>query len=71
MTDFEAQVLGDLRVLRSQMDNLIGAGQPGRLVHLEERVEGHERGLQRIKGFVAASGTLLTIVHLAIDYFCR
>jgi hypothetical protein len=71
MTDFEAQVLGDLRVLRNQMDALMGVGQPGRLVHLEERVDGHERGLQRIKGFVAASGTLLTVLHLAIDYFCR
>ncbi len=71
MTEFEAQVLADLRVLKSQMDHLMGVGQPGRIVHLEERVEGHERGLQRIKGFVAAGGVLLTIAHLAIDYLCR
>lgn len=71
MTEFEARVLGDLRVLKSQVDQLLGIGQPGRLVHLEERVERHERGLQRIKGFVAASGALLTVLHLVIDYFCR
>ena len=71
MTEFEAQVLADLRVLKSQMDQLMGVGQPGRIVHLEECVERHERGLQRIKGFVTAGGALLTVLHLAIDYFCR
>ncbi len=68
MTEFEAQVLADLRVLRSQMNQLLGVGERGRIVHLEERVEEHERGLQRIKGFVAAGGILLTMAHLAIDY---
>ncbi len=29
MTEFEGQVLADLRVLKSQMEQLLGVGQPG------------------------------------------
>ena len=71
MTDFEAQVLADLSVLKSQMRQLMGIGQPGRLVQLEDRVERHERSVQRLKGVAGAAGGALTIVHLAIDYFRR
>lgn len=69
MTDFEAQVLADLSVLRSQVNDLIGIGQRGRIVQLEERVEHHDRSLQRLKGIIAASSGLLTVLHIAIDYF--
>ena len=31
MTDFEGQVLSDLNVLKSQMEQVLGNGQPGRL----------------------------------------
>ena len=71
MTDFEGQVLADLSVLKSQMKQLMGIGQPGRLTQLEERVERHERSVQRIKGLVGAVGGLLTAFHVAIDYFRR
>lgn len=71
MTEFEGQVLGDLKVLKNQMDNLLGIGQPGRLIQLEERVERHERSVQRVKGFTAAVGALVTLAHLAIDYLRR
>ena len=71
MTEFEGQVLGDLRVLKSQMDQLMGIGQVGRLTQIEERVERHERGVQRLKGFTAAVGTLVTLAHLAIDFLRR
>jgi hypothetical protein len=71
MTEFEGQILADLSVLKSQMKQLMGIGQPGRLVQLEERVEQHERSVQRIKGLVGAGGALLAIFHLAIDYFRR
>ncbi|WP_260702999.1 hypothetical protein [Edaphobacter flagellatus] len=67
MTEFEGQVLGDLRVLKSQMDQLMGIGQPGRLTQIEERVERHERSVQRLKGFTGAVGALVTLAHLAID----
>ena len=44
MTEFEGQVLADLRVLKSQMDQLHGIGQPGRLHLLEQRVTENEQG---------------------------
>ena len=71
MTEFEGQILADLSVLKSQMKLLMGIGQPGRLTQLEERVERHEQSVQRLKGFAGAAGGLLTVVHLAIDYFRR
>ncbi len=71
MTEFEAQALADLSVLKNQMNTLLGIGQPGRLTQLEERVERHERSVQRVKGFVGAMSGVLTIFHLAIDYFRR
>jgi hypothetical protein len=71
MTEFEGQVLADLSVLKNQVNQLLGIGQPGRLTQLEERVERHERSVQRIKGLVGAVGGLLTAFHLAIDYFRR
>lgn len=69
MTEFEAKVLNDLGVLKSQMEQLMGIGQPGRLHHMEERVSRNEAGVQRMKGMMAAFGTGLTMVHLAISYF--
>jgi hypothetical protein len=71
MTDFEAEVLADLSVLKNQMNTLLGIGQPGRLTQLEERVERHERSVQRVKGFVGAMSGVLTLFHVAIDYFRR
>jgi hypothetical protein len=71
MTEFEGQVLADLSVLKNQMNQLFGVGQPGRLTQLEERVERHERSVQRMKGLVGAAGGVMTVFHLAIDYFRR
>ena len=69
MTDFEGQVLADLSVLKCQMKELMGIGQPGRLVQLEGRMNEHEKTVQRLKGIAGAFGALLTIAHLAIDLF--
>jgi hypothetical protein len=71
MTEFEGQILADLSVLKSQMKQLMGIGQPGRLTQLEDRVERHERAVQRMKGMLGAMGGLLTVFHLAIDYLWR
>lgn len=68
MTEFEGQVLADLCVLKSQMEQLLGIGQPGRLAQLEEKVELHGRSVQRMKGLAAAFGGALTLFHLALDY---
>lgn len=69
MTDFESQVLQELSVLKAQMQQLMGIGQPGRLNQLEARVETHERSVQQLKGLGAAFGGLLTMVHVAIAYW--
>ena len=69
MTDFEGQVLSDLSVLKSQMKELMGIGQPGRLAQLEGRMHEHEKIVQRLKGMAAAFGALLTIAHVAVDFF--
>jgi hypothetical protein len=52
-----------------QMRQLMGIGQPGRLQQLEERVESHERSVQRLKGVAGALGAGVTFVQLAIAYF--
>lgn len=71
MTEFEAQVLADLSVLKSQMQDVLGIGQPGRLTTLEARMHDHERTLQRFKGFAGAFGTLLTVAHLSLEMMIR
>ncbi|QHN01954.1 hypothetical protein FTO74_00090 [Granulicella sp. WH15] len=68
MTDFEGQVLADLHVLKNQMDQLMGVGQPGRLHHIEARVAATEQGVQRVKGGVGVFGMVLTLLHLAVTY---
>jgi hypothetical protein len=67
MTDFEAQVLADLSVLKSQMRDVVGNGQPGRIARLENRVFDHEKSVQRLKGMAGALGAFLTVAHFAID----
>jgi hypothetical protein len=68
MNDYEQQVLQDLSVLKSQMQQLMGIGQPGRLHQLEMRVESHERSVQRLKGLAGAFGGLLALIQTAIAY---
>lgn len=68
MTDFEKRVLEDLSALKTQMHHLLGIGQPGRLHQLEQRVESHERSVQKLKGLSGAYGGLLTAVHMLIAY---
>ena len=68
MTDFEAQVLSDLSALKTQVHALIGVGQPGRLTHLEERVERHERTVQRMKGVGGLMSVALTVFHVGLDF---
>jgi hypothetical protein len=69
MTDFEAQVLADLSVLKNQIGQVLGNGQPGRLTQLEGRMADHEKVVQRMKGMAGAFGGMLTFVHVAIDFF--
>ncbi len=68
MTDFEAQVLADLNVLKSQMQQVMGIGQPGRLNQLESRVSFTEESVQKVKGIVAGFGMVLTLIQFAISF---
>ena len=55
-------------MLKSQMEQVMGIGQPGRLHKLEERVDRHEMSVQRLKGLGGAFGGVLTAVHMLIAY---
>ena len=68
MTDFESQVLSDLAELKAHMRWLIGNGKKGCIQQLAERVDRHERFVQRAGGLGATLAVLLTLLHLAIDY---
>ena len=50
---------------------LEGVGQPGRLHLLEERVDKHERAVQRMKGVGGGFGVLFTLIHVAMDLMKR
>ena len=71
MNEFEAQVLSDLCVLKTQMTGLVGDGNSGRMGELERKLEGHERNLQRAKGFMAAMSVLMAMIEVAVEAFRR
>lgn len=68
MNEFEARVMSDLSVLKSQMSSLLGEAQPGRLAGLEARVEKHEVIWQRAKGFAAAVSVLFAVLNVALRW---
>jgi hypothetical protein len=71
MNEFEAQVLSDLSVLKTQMTSLTGDGNGGRVVELERRMDRHEQNWQRAKGFVAAVSALFAVVEVALETWHR
>jgi hypothetical protein len=71
MNEFEAQVLSDLSVLKSQMSGLVGDGNGGRLAELERRMERHERNWQRAKGVAAAGSVVLALIEVAVQAWLR
>jgi hypothetical protein len=71
MNEFEAQVLSDLSVLKTQMTGLVGDGNTGRVSELERRIERHEQNLQRAKGFMAAISVLFAVLEVAMETFRR
>jgi len=70
MNEFEAKVLSDLSVLKTQMNGLMGDGNGGRLAELERRMERHEQNWQRAKGFLAAS-VVFAVLEVAVDAWFR
>jgi hypothetical protein len=71
MNEFEAQVLSDLSVLKTQMTNLTGDGNGGRIAELEHRLERHEQNWQRAKGFLAAASVVFAVIEVAVDAWHR
>lgn len=71
MTEFEAQVLADLSVLKSQMNTLFGDGNSGRIATIENRVDQHERSFQRAKGFAVAIGAIFTLIQCVVELLRR
>ncbi len=71
MNEFEAQVLSDLSVLKTQMTALMGDGNGGRIVELERRMERHEQSWQRAKGFLAAASVLGAVIEVAVEAWFR
>jgi hypothetical protein len=71
MNEFEAQVISDLSVLKSQMASLMGDGNGGRLTELERRMDRHEQNWQRAKGFLAAISVLFAAVEVAVQAWHR
>lgn len=71
MNEFEAQVLSDLNVLKTQMTGLMGDGNGGKIGELERRMDRHEQNWQRAKGFLAAVSVLIAVIEVAITAFWR
>ena len=71
INEFEAQVLSDLRVLKTQITNLMGDGSGGRIADLERRMERHEQNWQRAKGFLAAVSVVFAVLEVAIEAWRR
>ena len=67
MNEFEAQVLSDLNLLKSQMIVLTGDGNGGRLADLERRLERHEQNWQKARGFMAAAGVVFAVIEIAVE----
>ena len=65
---FEAQVLADLAVLKAQLRELIGNGQPGRIQRIEDRLQLHDAMMQRGKALIIAFLPALGIFHLVLHF---
>jgi hypothetical protein len=71
MNEFEAQVLSDLSVLKTQITNLVGDGNGGRIAELERRMDRHEQNWQRAKGFLAAVSVVFAVIEVAVQAWFR
>jgi hypothetical protein len=71
MNEFEAQVLSDLSVLKTQITGLVGDGSGGRIAELERRMDRHEQNWQRAKGFLAAVSVVFAVIEVAVQTWFR
>ena len=71
MNEFEAQVLSDLSVLKTQITGLVGDGNGGRIAELERRMDRHEQNWQRAKGFLAEVSVVFAVIEVAVQAWFR
>lgn len=71
MTEFEAQVLADLSVLKIQMSALLDDGNSGRIASIGGRVDQHEQSHQRARGFAVATGAVFTLAQFVLELLRR
>ena len=69
MSEVELQILQDLSTLKTQMAQLLGVGQPGRLHQLEQRVDAHERSVQQLRGLAGAFGGALALLQALLAFW--
>ena len=65
------QVAHDLSVMKNQMSTLLGDGNSGRIAVIEDRVDQHERSLQRAKGFAVAISAVFTLIQCVVELLRR
>jgi hypothetical protein len=63
------KVVLSLDEIKTNMRWLLGNGKPGCIQELTDRVERHERLVQRFTGIGSGLVGLLTLVHIGLDYF--
>jgi hypothetical protein len=71
MNEFEAQVLSDLSVLKTQMNGLTGDGNGGGIAELERRMDCHKQNWSRAQGFLAAISVLFAVIEVAVEAWHR
>ena len=68
ISEFERQVLEDLAEIKTNMRWLLGNGKPGFIQELTERVDRHERVVQRFAGVGCVFAALMTVAHVVLQF---
>ena len=71
MTEFEGTGAGGFECAEEPDGALMGIGTAGAADAARGARGAARASVQRMKGLVGAAGGLLTVLHLAIDYFRR
>lgn len=67
-TPVARKAINTVKELKTQMRWLVGNGNAGCVHELSERVEQHEKFIQRAGGIGAALAAAITLIHIGIDY---
>lgn len=71
--DFQTDVLVALERLETNMESLVGNGQPGKISQIESRQDEHGSRLDRLWGGLILLGILSasSIAAVAVEYFSK